>query len=454
MFFALSPLDGRYANKLDALRPFFSEYALMKYRVQVEVEWIIFLSEHEGIPELRTFTESEKTLLRRISEEFSEENIARIKEIESTTRHDVKAVEYFLKEQVQNTSLEALSEWFHFACTSEDINNLAYALMLRDGVQKVIIPSIDLVLEELETKAKKWKSIPLLALTHGQTASPMTIGKMLAVFAARLSAQLEQLAQQEFLGKINGATGNYNAHVVAYPNVDWLALSQDFVEDQLGLTWNPFSDQIDPHDFIAEISHTMMRIDTILIDLSRDVWGYISRGIFTQKTKAGEIGSSTMPHKVNPIDFENAEGNLGVANALFGFYAEKLPISRFQRDLTDSTVLRTLGVAFGHSFLAISSLLIGFGKIEVNEEKCQKELDENVEVLAEAVQTVMRKCGLSNPYEQLKELTRGKRLTLDDYQAFVKNIDLPTNEKEKLLQLTPESYIGLAEKIVDLMGAE
>lgn len=450
--FALCPLDGRYAQKVEILRNYFSEHALMKYRITVEIEWLIHLSEYEKIKELRAFSTEEKKILQSIAQNFNEQNTQEIKNIESTTKHDVKAVEYFLKNAIKNTSLEDISEWIHFACTSEDINNLAYSLMLRDAIAQVMLPAYDVLLENLEQKAKAWKSIALLSLTHGQSASPITVGKMITIFAARISAQMNHLSNQEFLGKINGATGSFNAHAIAYPDIDWLEVSQTFIEKKLKLTWNPFSDQIDPHDFIAELSHTMVRLNTILIDLCRDFWGYISRGIFTQKTKAGEIGSSTMPHKVNPIDFENAEGNFGIANALFEFYAQKLPISRFQRDLTDSTVLRSVGVAFGHSFLSIQSLMTGLGKIEINEEKCAKELEENVEVLAEAVQTVMRKCGIENPYEQLKELTRGKRLTLEAYRLFVQNLSLPLEEKQKLLTLTPHTYTGISEKIVELMG--
>lgn len=452
--FSLSSVDGRYATQLGILRDFFSEYALMKYRVLVEIEWLIHLASEAKLPELGIISPEEKTILQNIAQNFCIDHAQRIKEIEATTRHDVKAVEYFIKEQLANTSLESKKEWIHFACTSEDINNLAYAMMLRDAITQVMLPSFDMVLENLEIKASSWKSVPLLALTHGQTASPLTVGKMLVVFAARISAQMGHLSRQEFLGKINGATGNFNAHAIAYPDVDWILVSKTFVEQKLGLTWNPFSDQIDPHDFIAEISHAMMRLNTISIDLCRDIWGYISRGIFTQKTKAGEIGSSTMPHKVNPIDFENAEGNFGVANALFGFYAEKLPISRFQRDLTDSTVLRTLGVSFGHSLLAIQSLLKGLEKIELNPEKCQQELDENVEVLAEAAQTVMRKYGVENPYEQLKELTRGKRITIADYKAFISTLNISEDAKKRLMELTPSTYTGLAEEIVDLMTQE
>ncbi len=449
MITALSPLDGRYASKVAELSEFFSEYALIKYRCKVEIEWFKHLAEREDIPELRKLTEAEIKILDTILEEFNETSAQHVKDIEKTTRHDVKAVEYFLKDQLEGTSLEKLSEWIHFTCTSEDINNLSYALMLKDAHQQLMMPAVDYILEVLETKSKEWQTVPLLALTHGQSASPTTVGKSIFVFAARISAQLKHLMSQEFLGKINGATGNFNAHLVAYPDANWLEISQSFVEG-LELQWNPFSDQIDPHDFIAELSHVNIRINTILIDLSRDVWGYISRGVFTQKTKAGEIGSSAMPHKVNPIDFENAEGNFGIANALFDHFAQKLPISRWQRDLTDSTVLRNLGVAFGHMLIALKSLNTGLEKIEVSPENCKAELAKNVEVLAEAVQTVMRKYEIEKPYEKLKELTRGKRITLDDYKAFVEKLEIPEDAKERLYNLTPETYTGIAPEMVDI----
>lgn len=450
MITSLSPLDGRYASKISELSDYFSEYALIKYRCAVEIEWLKHLSARDDIPELRSFTEEELKRLDAILEEFSVKDAEHVKDIESTTRHDVKAVEYFLKNELSQTSLEDVKEWLHFACTSEDINNLAYAMMLRDACQQIVLPTLDVILETLENLSAQWQAVPLLALTHGQTASPTTVGKSLFVFAARLSAQMSHLESQDFLGKINGATGNFNAHFIAYPEADWLDISRSFVEAKLNLTWNPFTDQIDPHDFIAEISHSSIRANTILIDASRDIWGYISRGIFTQKTKEGEVGSSTMPHKVNPIDFENAEGNFGLANALFDHFAVKLPVSRFQRDLTDSTVMRSLGVAFGHMLLALKSLSAGLSKIEVNEEICQKELNSNIEILGEAVQTVMRKEGLENPYEKLKELTRGKRITLDDYKDFVSGLELSDDSKERLLSLTPETYTGIAPQVVDL----
>lgn len=451
MITALSPLDGRYSKTVDPLRKYFSEYALIFYRVVVEVRWLQYISSREEIGELKTFNPEEIQILDEIILNFSEEDAQRVKDIEAVTRHDVKAVEYFLKEKLKNTAIEKDSEWIHFACTSEDINNLAYSMMLRDAVKEVMIPAYDLVMETLEDKAKEWKAIPMLAMTHGQAASPTTVGKSFFVFAARLSAQLSQLESQDFLGKINGATGNFNAHVAAYPDADWLDISQNFVES-LGLQWNPFTEQIDPHDFIAEIAHTTSRINTIIIDFSRDTWGYISRGVFGQKTVEGEIGSSTMPHKVNPIDFENAEGNFGIANAMFGFFAEKLPISRWQRDLTDSTVLRNLGVGFGHSLLGVKSVIRGISKLKVMEENCLKELNNNVEVLGEAVQTVMRKYEIENPYEKLKELTRGKKISIDDYKEFVRTLEIPQEEIDRLLELTPATYTGIAEQIVEKFG--
>ncbi|MEI7510570.1 MAG: adenylosuccinate lyase [Candidatus Peregrinibacteria bacterium] len=448
MVTSLSPLDGRYAEKTKDLSPFFSEKALLFYRLLVEINWFQYLAERSEIEELRSLTNKEREILARILKNFSEEDALRIKEIEATTKHDVKAVEYFLKEKLAGTSLEDVAEWIHFACTSEDINNLAYSLMLKDAMDEVMMPAYDEILHAIETRAKEWKNIPLLALTHGQPASPTTLGKAFFLFASRMSPQMDALEHQDFLGKINGATGNFNAHIAAYPKAPWLEISQEFVES-LGLTWNPITDQIESHDYIAEISNTVALLNTILIDFSRDSWGYISRGIFKQKTRAGEIGSSTMPHKVNPIDFENAEGNFGIANALFRFFAEKLPVSRFQRDLTDSTILRNVGVAFGHSLLALKSLKIGIEKLEVVQETCSKELNANVEVLGEAAQTVMRKHGIEKPYEKLKELTRGKRITIEDFRAFVGGLNLPEKEKKALQMLTPETYIGLAAQMVE-----
>ncbi len=449
---ALSPLDGRYWNTVEDLAHFFSEAGLMAHRVEVEVEWLKFLSECKEISEVRSLTKDEQKLLEKIKNDFDEPDALRIKEIEKTTNHDVKAVEYFLKEKLQSTSLEELGEWVHFACTSEDINNLSYALMMRNAVQNETRESLLSTLENLqkflEEKSVEWKSAAMLARTHGQPASPTTMGKVWLNFSQRLKRQIGHIKNQEYLGKMNGATGNFNAHAVAYPKVEWMKLSQKFVES-LGLTWQGVTDQIEPHDFIAEICHNWMRVNAICIDFARDVWGYISLGYFSQQLKKGEVGSSTMPHKVNPIDFENAEGNAGVANALFGHFAEKLPISRWQRDLSDSTVMRNIGIAFGHTYLVFKSLEKGVGKLEINTQKIKTDLEENWAVLAEAAQTVMRKYNIEKPYEKLKELTRGKKLTPEKYKDFVTSLEIPEDAKKNLMKLTPMSYTGIAEKIVD-----
>ncbi len=441
---ALSPLDGRYAAKVEALRPVFSEYGLMKRRVQVEVEWLLTLADHPGIAELPPFDETARAKLRLIMDDFSVSDAAQIKEIEASTNHDVKAVEYFIKENLaDDPALEPAREFVHFACTSEDINNLAYALMLRDARDAVLLPALDAVIADLRELAQAHAAVPMLSRTHGQAASPTTLGKEFANVVARLRRQREQLAKTEIPGKLNGAVGNFNAHVAAYPDVDWRALSKQFVES-LGLQWNAYTTQIEPHDGIAELCDCARRINTILIDLARDVWGYISLGYFKQQLKAGEVGSSTMPHKVNPIDFENAEGNLGVANALLAHFSEKLPISRWQRDLTDSTVLRALGTAFGHTLIAFDSLQRGLGKLQVDEARIAADLDASWEVLAEAIQTVMRRHGLPEPYEQLKALTRGKGITRESLREFIGSLDLPAGAKQRLLELTPAAYSGLA----------
>jgi adenylosuccinate lyase len=444
---ALSPLDGRYASKVEPLRPIFSEFGLMHRRVHVEIHWLLALAAHPGIVELPAFpADAVKTLLA-IADDFSIEDGERIKAIEATTNHDVKAVEYLIKEKIGNDpSLAQAKEFVHFACTSEDINNLAYSLMLRDARESVLLPALDQVIAKLRALAHEHAGLSLLARTHGQTASPTTMGKEIANVVARLERQRKQLVAIEIPGKINGAVGNYNAHVIAYPAVDWPGLASNFV-DGLGLTFNPYTTQIEPHDGIAEFADVLRRINIILIDLARDIWGYISLGYFRQALKAGEVGSSTMPHKVNPIDFENAEGNFGLANALLGHFAEKLPISRWQRDLTDSTVLRALGTAYGHSLVAIESLLKGLGKLNVNAERVAADLDNSWEVLAEAVQTVMRRFGLPEPYEQLKALTRGQGITKDSMRAFIAGLDLPADAKQALAELTPASYIGLADKL-------
>ena len=441
---ALSPLDGRYAAKVDALRPIFSEYGLMHRRVAVEIAWLIALSDEAGIAELPPFAAAARASLQKIADGFSVADATRIKQIEATTNHDVKAVEYFIKERVgDDPALTQAKEFVHFACTSEDINNLSYAVMLRDAREHVLLPEADKTIARLRELAHAYADLPMLSRTHGQTASPTTLGKEMANVVARLERQRAQLAAIDIPGKINGAVGNFNAHLISYPEIDWRAFSRRFVES-LGLQWQAYTTQIEPHDGVAELCDAQRRIDTILIDLARDVWGYISLGYFRQKLTAGEVGSSTMPHKVNPIDFENAEGNLGVANALFGHFSEKLPISRWQRDLTDSTTLRALGEAFGHALIGFASLERGLGKLEVNADRIAVDLDHAWEVLAEAIQTVMRRHGLPEPYEQLKALTRGKGIARETLQTFIASLALPDADKQRLLALTPDTYIGLA----------
>ncbi|MGY0632892.1 adenylosuccinate lyase [Luteimonas sp. A478] len=444
---ALSPLDGRYASKADPLRPIFSEFGLIRARVRVEVEWLLALAAEPGIVELADFDDGARDRLKALANDFSVNDAARVKEIERTTNHDVKAVEYFIKERLgDDPTLAGALEFVHFACTSEDINNLSYALMLREARDGVMVPKLDALVGKLRTMAHELAAVPMLSRTHGQTASPTTLGKELANVVARLQRQREVLAELPMPGKINGAVGNYNAHVAAYPDVDWPAFSERFVSG-LGLDWQPYTTQIEPHDGIAEACDAQARIDTICIDLCRDVWGYISLGYFRQALKEGEVGSSTMPHKVNPIDFENAEGNFGVANALLGHFSTKLPISRWQRDLTDSTVLRGLGTAFGHALVGYDALLRGLDKLSVNHDRLQADLDAAWEVLAEAVQTVMRRHGLPNPYEQLKALTRGQGITADSMRGFIESLDLPAADKQRLLALTPAGYTGLAEHL-------
>ncbi|TKR33160.1 adenylosuccinate lyase [Luteimonas gilva] len=444
---ALSPLDGRYAGKVDALRPIFSEYGLVKARVKVEVEWLLALAAEPGIGELPPFADAAAARLRALADGFSVADAARVKEIERTTNHDVKAVEYFIKERLKDDAeLGPALEFVHFACTSEDINNLSYALMLNEARQTVLLPKLDALIEKLRAMAHEHAALPMLSRTHGQTASPTTVGKELANVVARLRRQGEQLAAVSLGGKINGAVGNYNAHVASYPDVDWPAFARRFVES-LDLDFNAYTTQIEPHDGIAEISDAQKRIDTVCIDLCRDIWGYISLGYFKQAVKAGEVGSSTMPHKVNPIDFENAEGNFGIANALFEHFAAKLPISRWQRDLTDSTVLRALGTAFGHALIGYDALLRGLNKLSANPERLAADLDASWEVLAEAVQTVMRRHGLPNPYEQLKALTRGQGINEASMREFIRTLELPEADKRRLLDMTPGTYTGLAEKL-------
>ena len=444
---ALSPLDGRYAGKVDALRPIFSEYGLIKARVTVEVEWLLALASEPGILELAPFAPAAAERLRALANGLSTVDAARVKEIERTTNHDVKAVEYLIKERLKDDAeLAPTLEFVHFACTSEDINNLSYALMLREARDAVVLPRLDALIDTLTKMAHEHATLPMLSRTHGQTASPTTVGKEIANVVARLRRQRDVLAELPMPGKINGAVGNYNAHLAAYPEVDWPTFSRRFVES-LGLAWQPYTTQIEPHDGIAELCDAMKRIDTILIDLCRDVWGYISLGYFKQAVKAGEVGSSTMPHKVNPIDFENAEGNFGIANALFEHFAAKLPVSRWQRDLTDSTVLRALGTAFGHALIAFDALGRGLGKLSANPQRLAEDLDAAWEVLAEAVQTVMRRHGLPNPYEQLKALTRGQGINEASMREFIRGLDLPDDARRRLLAMTPATYAGLAERL-------
>ena len=444
---ALSPLDGRYVARMESLRPIFSEFGLMQRRIHVEVQWLLALAAEPGITEVPVLSERASNALLAIATDFSESDGERIKSIERTTNHDVKAIEYFIKECIaDDAELGAAKEFVHFACTSEDINNLAYALMLRDARKDVLLPALDGVIASLRELAHAQAAQPMLSRTHGQTASPTTLGKEIANVVARLRRQRAQIANVDLTGKINGAVGNYNAHVIAYPEIDWPAFAQRFVQS-LGIAFNPYTTQIEPHDCIAEIGDATRRANTILVDLSRDIWGYISLGYFGQQLKDGEIGSSTMPHKVNPIDFENAEGNFGLANALFEHFSAKLPISRWQRDLTDSTVLRALGTAFGHTQVALDSLAKGLSKLTVNSHRLDADLDAAWEVLAEAVQTVMRRHGLPNPYEQLKALTRGHGITEQSMRKFIQALDLPDADKQSLLALTPATYIGLAEQL-------
>jgi adenylosuccinate lyase len=441
---AISPIDGRYSTKCVDLRPIFSEYGLIHHRVLVEVRWLQMLAENPGIPEVPTFGEHASNLLNAIVDKFSEEDAQRVKNIESTTNHDVKAVEYFLKEKIEgNAELEAVSEFIHFACTSEDINNLSYALMLREARSQALLPQMDEVINAIKKLAKDNADQPMLSRTHGQPASPTTLGKEMANVAARLERQQNQLSTVPMLGKINGAVGNYNAHLSAYPELNWADIAEKFVTS-LGLEHNPYTTQIEPHDYIAEMFDAVARFNTILLDFDRDIWSYISLGYFKQRTIAGEVGSSTMPHKVNPIDFENSEGNLGLANAIFNHLSAKLPVSRWQRDLTDSTVLRNLGVGVGHSVIAYQSTLKGISKLEVNPDKINQDLDNCWEVLAEPVQTVMRRYGIEKPYEKLKELTRGQGIDQERLQEFVSALEIPDEAKKTLLEMTPSNYLGNA----------
>jgi adenylosuccinate lyase len=449
---AVSSVDGRYAGRTANLREIFSEYGLIRYRVIVEVRWFQALAGCADIPQVTPLSENAKRFLDELASGFGVEDAARVKAIESTTNHDVKAVEYYLKERFEShEELRLLSEFLHFSCTSEDINNLSYALMMLEARKRVFLPVFADIDAALKTIIEENSDVAMLSRTHGQTASPTTLGKELANVAARLQRQAGQLEQQVILGKINGAVGNFNAHITACPGVDWPRFAEQFV-NSLGLTWNPWTTQIEPHDWMAESFHTLSRYNTVLIDFCRDIWAYISIGYFTQKTIPGEIGSSTMPHKVNPIDFENAEGNLGVANALLGHLAEKLPVSRWQRDLTDSTVLRSIGTAAGHGAIAYASLLKGLSKLQVNTVRLAEDLDASWEVLAEPIQTVMRLHGIENPYEQLKTLTRGKAISSETLKQFIQGLDIPDEAKQQLLKLTPADYTGNAAAMARSLG--
>ncbi len=444
---AVSPIDGRYHGKTKALETLFSEYGLIRYRVIVEVRWLQHLSRLPEITELPALSQQANDFLEAILNNFDPAQAQRVKDIESTTNHDVKAVEYYLKEQLEGLEeLDNIKEFVHFACTSEDINNLSYALMLKDGRDQILDPQMKQIVEKLRDLSVEFAAIPMLSRTHGQTASPTTMGKEFANVVARLERQVTQLTQVPILGKINGAVGNYNAHVSAYPEINWPAASEIFVTE-LGLELNPYTTQIEPHDYIAELFDVVKRYNVILIDFNRDIWGYISQGYFKQKTIAGEIGSSTMPHKVNPIDFENSEGNLGLANAIMSHLSEKLPISRWQRDLTDSTVLRNLGVGIGYSVIAYQSALKGISKLEINEARLLQDLDSSWEVLAEPIQTIMRRYNIENPYEKLKELTRGKTITREILADFVDTLEMPEDAKEQMRNLTPANYTGYAEQL-------
>ncbi|AFP85746.1 adenylosuccinate lyase [secondary endosymbiont of Heteropsylla cubana] len=446
---AISPLDGRYGKNVDTLRTIFSEFGFLKFRVQIEINWLKMLATDNAIKEIRPFNHLEEDYLNSIVMNFNIEDAERIKTIENITNHDIKAVEYFLKEKFANQpSLIPISEFIHFACTAEDINNLSYAMMLTNARSFVILTAWKELINAITVLAKRYRSTPMLSHTHGQPATPSTLGKEMANIAYRMRRQYQQLEQIEILGKINGAVGNYNAHIVAYPEIDWYRFSEKFVTG-LGLSWNSHTTQIEPHDYIAEIFDCIMRFNTILIDFNRDIWGYLALNYLKQNTIAGEVGSSTMPHKVNPIDFEHAEGNLGFSNAIMNHFSKKLPISRWQRDLSDSTVMRNLGVGIGHSLIAYQSTLKGISQLDVNEAHLLAELEKNWQILAEPIQMVMRRYGIKNSYEKLKKLTRGKRINIQDIQVFIDNLQLPEQEKVRLKTLTPANYIGLATKIVD-----
>ena len=440
---SISPLDGRYSKNLDPLTAYFSEWGLIKYRIYVEVEWLIMMSETPEITHVRELTGSEKAFLRSIVSDFDDEKAGAVKEIEDQTRHDVKAIEYYIKKVIKGTSVEDLGESIHFCCTSEDINNLSHALMLKEGINNEWFPLASDMIRKLAVIAEEAKDIPMLARTHGQAATPTTAGKELAVFIHRWKRQLAQIGSLEYLGKFNGAVGCYNAHCAAYPDAPWENISKTFIE-RLGLTFNPLTTQIESHDYMAELFHALIRFNNITIDFDRDMWTYISLGYFKQKVVGTEVGSSVMPHKVNPIDFENSEANLGISNALLDHLASKLPISRLQRDLTDSSAIRNVGNAVGHSYLAVKSAIRGVGRVSVDKDTIRKDLENAWEVLAEPVQTVMRKAGIENPYEKMKQLSRGKKITRDDLHSFINSLELPGEDKKRLLDLTPMDYIGHA----------
>jgi adenylosuccinate lyase len=444
---SISPIDGRYSKQTESLKPVFSEFGLIKNRVKVEILWLIALSNDKEIKELPKFSKQALKYLNHLFLDFNEKDAKAIKEIEKKTNHDVKAVEYWIRNQLKKKKLNKVNEFIHFSLTSEDVNNLAYALMLKEGLSETILPCIKKISATLRANSKKFAALPMLSRTHGQTASPTTLGKEFANVNYRIERQIKQLKNQEILGKINGAVGNFNAHLSAYPKKNWPTFSKSFIAS-LKLTYNPLTTQIEPHDFIAEIFQNVSRINTILIDLNRDIWGYISLGYFKQKVIKGEIGSSTMPHKVNPIDFENSEGNLGLSNAILSHLAEKLPLSRWQRDLTDSTVLRNIGVGFSYGLIAYNSCIKGLNKLEVNKSIIHEELNQSWEVLAEPIQTVMRKNGIENSYEKLKDITRGKgKISADQIHHFIKNLKISKEDKSYLLELTPHSYIGVAQQL-------
>lgn len=445
---AISPLDGRYTSKVAPLQDYVSEWALMKYRVWIEIRWLITMSEQVEITHVRSFTADEVNLLKSLVDNFNNQSADEIKTFERTTNHDVKAVEYYIKQKIGSTSLVDVSESVHFACTSEDINNLAYATMFRNAIQLVWIPKAQAILNQLEKMSQSLAGVPMLSRTHGQSATPTTVGKELYVFVYRLKRQLKQIQAQEYLGKFNGAVGSYNAHAIAYPDSDWDNIARTFVES-LDLTHNPLTTQIEPHDYLAELSHKLMRFNTILLDLCRDMWAYISLAYFKQRVVAGETGSSTMPHKVNPIDFENAEANVGLSNAILDHLANKLPVSRLQRDLSDSSVLRNVGVGVAHSYLSLLSLEKGLSKVVVNRDVLESDLNNAWEVIGEAVQTVLRKHRITNAYETLKDLTRGTTITQNTLQDFITALDIPDTDKQRLLDLTPSTYVGQAEALVN-----